>query len=199
MASTPAWVDLYWLPLGAGGRFVRRNGRAYEWWVARREHRAPLDLYHCALMVRADEVTYAVEMGPVWNVPARERGVVREGPVGFRWLGRFRPFRYEVRCWAGGVIPDLAEAVDSPVRTTEDPARAAAVLRVLTEVPALTWGRDEIGAGEMWNSNSMVAWVLARTGHDMDAITPPTQARLPGWSAGLVLARRQSGDVSAIL
>ncbi|QCX26964.1 hypothetical protein [Nocardioides jishulii] len=196
-SSAPAWVDLYWLPLGAGGHVVRRNGRAYEWWVSRREHRAPLDLYHCALMVRADDVTYAVEMGPVWNVAAEDRGVVCEGPVGARWLGRFRLFRYEVRCWAGGVVPDLAEAVESPVRTTDDPERVAAVLRMLPQVPTLTWGRDEIGAGEMWNSNSMVAWVLARTGHDMGTIIPPTHGRLPGWSAGLVLARRQAGDASA--
>src|SRR5262249_32109425 len=40
-----AWLDLFWLPLGAGGNFVRWNGRAYEWLVARRERRAPLDLY----------------------------------------------------------------------------------------------------------------------------------------------------------
>lgn len=25
-----AGIDLYWLPLGAGGRFVRFNGRVYE-------------------------------------------------------------------------------------------------------------------------------------------------------------------------
>ena len=57
----------------------------------------------------------------------------------------------------------------------------------------LTWGRDELGAGEMWNSNSAVAWALARTGHDMDAIGPPRGGRAPGWAAGLVLAGRQAG------
>jgi hypothetical protein len=56
----------------------------------------------------------------------------------------------------------------------------------------LTWGRDELGAGEMWNSNSAVAWALARTGHDMNAIGPPTRGRAPGWNAGLVLADRQA-------
>lgn len=134
-----AWIDLYWLPLGVGGRFVRRNGRAYEWWTARGEHRAALDLYHCGLMVHLREITYAVEVGPVWNVAAAERGVVCEGPVGTRWLGRFRPFRYEVRCWRHGTIPDVTEAVESPVRTTEDPVRVSAALRVLPDVPALTW------------------------------------------------------------
>lgn len=187
-----ASVDLFWLPLGAGGHCVRWNGRLYEWCSARHEHRASADLYHCGLMLRLDDITYAVEMGPVWNVSDADRGVLAEGPVGSKWLGRFRAFRYEMRCWPGGYIPDVAEAVGGPVRTTEDPTRVAAVLEVLREIPALTWGRDELGAGEMWNSNSAVAWALARTGHDMDAIGPPTRGRAPGWTAGLVLADRQA-------
>lgn len=186
-----SWVDLYWLPLGAGGRFVRLNGRAYERWSARREHRRPLDLYHSALMVHLDGATHAVEMGPVWNVAEGDRGVLVEGPVGSVRLGRFCAFRYELRCWAGGRIPDVAEAVDSPVRTTDDPARVGRVLELLALVPPLVWGRDELALGEMWNSNSAIAWVLARSGHDMDAIRPPAGGRVPGWDAGLELARRQ--------
>ena len=185
------WVDLFWLPLGAGGHVVRWNGRVYEWLSARRQHRAALDLYHAGLMLHFGDITYAIEMGPVWNVSADDRGVVREGPVGARWLGRFRIFRYEARCWAGGHIPDIAEAVDSPVRTTDDPERVEGVLRMLRGVPSLTWGRDELRTGEMWNSNSLVAWVLARTGHDMEEIGPPRRGRAPGWDAGLVLADRQ--------
>jgi len=190
--SVGASVDLFWLPLGAGGHVVRWNGRLYEWWSARRHHRAAADLYHSALVLRLADITYAVEMGPVWNVSDADRGVLAEGPVGAGWLGRFRAFRYEMRCWPGGTIPDVAAAVDSPVRTTEDPARVAAVLHVLPELPVLTWGRDELGAGEMWNSNSAVAWALARTGHDMSTIQPPSGGRAPGWSAGLVLADRQA-------
>ncbi len=184
------WLDLFWLPLGAGGHVVRWNGRLFEWLSARRERRVMLDLYHAGMMLHHDDVTYAIEMGPVWNVPATDRGVVCEGPVGTRWLGRSRVFRYEVRCWAGGQIPDIAEAVDSPVRTTEDPTSVQNVLVLLRVVPPLTWGRDELGTGEMWNSNSMVAWVLASSGHDMDRIKPPSHGRAPGWDAGLVLADR---------
>ncbi|KRF05875.1 hypothetical protein ASG88_20470 [Nocardioides sp. Soil777] len=186
-----AWVDLYWLPLGAGGHVVRLNGRLYERLAARREHRPPLDLYHSGLMVGVDGVTYAVEMGPVWNVSDPHRGVLCEGPVASEQLGRFRAFRYEVRCWPGGRIPDIAEAVASPVRTTDDPAQVAAVLDVLAQVPPLTWGRDELHAGEMWNSNSVVSWALARSGHDTDALRPPAGGRAPGWDAGLHLAMRQ--------
>jgi hypothetical protein len=187
-----ASLDLFWLPLGAGGRVVRANGRAYERVSARREHRAPLELYHSGLVLALDDLTYAIEMGPVWNLSAGDRGVVCEGPVGARCLGRFRAFRYEVRCWPGGCIPDLDEAVGSPVRITDDPTGVADVLRVLPEVPALTWGRDELGTGEMWNSNSMVAWVLARTGCDMWMIGPPRGGRAPGWDAGLELAARSA-------
>jgi hypothetical protein len=195
-----AWVDLYWLPLGAGGHFVRWNGRIYEAAVARRQHRPARPLYHSAMQIHRGGTTYAVEMGPVWNVAAPDRGAVCTGPVGTRWLGRFRAFRYEVRCWAGGVIPDLDEAVGGAVRLSEDPARVDHLLRFLRTVPQLTWGRDELGAGDMWNSNSLVAWALAGTGHDVDGIEPPDGGRAPGWQAGLVLARRQAqGAVVASL
>ena len=183
-------IDLYWLPLGAGGHCVRFNGRVYERLVALRQHRRTADLFHSALLIHAGGTTYAVEMGPVWNVGAADRGVVREGPVGARALGRWRAFRYEVRCWPNGVIPDLDEAVGPPHRVTTDPAQVDAVLELLPRVPALTWGRDELGAGDMWNSNSLVSWALACTGHDMDAITPPCGGRAPGWRAGLALANR---------
>lgn len=191
VVPSDSWLDLFWLPLGAGGHVVRWNGRTYERLAAWRERRVPLDLFHAALMLHHEDVTYAIEMGPVWNVSAPNRGVVCEGPVGTRWLGRSRLFRYEVRCWPGGRIPDIAEAVESPVRTTVDPARVQDVLALLRAVPPLTWGRAELGTGEMWNSNSMVSWVLARSGHDMARIKPPRHGRAPGWGAGLVLADRE--------
>jgi len=186
------WVDLYWLPLGAGGHCVRWNGRVYERLVAVRERRTRCDLYHSALLIRCDGTTYAVEMGPVWNVASADRGVVCEGPVGARTLGRFRAFRYEVRCWAGGYIPDLAEAVGGPHRISDEHAQVVAVLHALPQVPVMTWGRDELGAGDMWNSNSVVSWALASTGHDMGAIAPPANGRAPGWTAGLRLADREA-------
>src|SRR5690242_13622111 len=106
-------VDLYWLPLGAGGRFVRSNGRVYEALAARLERRERRDLYHSALEVCLGDARYVIEQGPVWNVEERERGVVAEGPVGSPHLGRCALFRYEVRVWRNGVIPDRGEAVDS--------------------------------------------------------------------------------------
>ena len=85
-----AYVDLYWLPLGAGGHFVRFNGRVYEAVAARIQHR----------------------------------------------------------------------------------------------------GRDELRTGEMWNSNSVISWLLARNRFDVEEIAPPAGGRAPGWSAGLAVAGR---------
>src|SRR5687768_17071313 len=45
-------VDLFWLPLGAGGHSVRLNGRAFEAVAARAARRPVCDLYHSALEVR---------------------------------------------------------------------------------------------------------------------------------------------------
>jgi hypothetical protein len=184
-------VDLYWLPLGAGGRFVRLNGRLYEAAAARLAGRAPHDLYHSALEVTVPEGRYVIESAPIKVADGPERGVVGEGPVGARWAGRLRLFRYELRCWRGGRIPDVAEAVESPLCLTEDPEAARGLLDLAPSIPTPVWGRDELLAGEWWNSNSVIAWLLERTGLDPGAIRPPAGGRAPGWRAGIVVARRQ--------
>lgn len=187
--SISSAVDLYWLPLGAGGHFVRFNGRVYEAIVARLGRRQAFDLYHAALQVQLDSDTYVIEQAPVPDLSGESRGVVAEGPVGASWAGRFRIFRYEIRVWRGGEIPDIAEAVDSPRRLTQEETVARRVLEVVSEVPRLVWGRDELGVGEMWNSNAIIAWVIARSGIDADSIQPPAGGRAPGWRAGLIAAR----------
>ncbi len=192
-------VDLLWLPLGAGGHVVRVNGWIYEALVAAREQRRRRDLYHAALEVRAGGERYTIEMGPVWGNPEPDRGVVAEGPVGSRLLGRSRAFRYEVRCWRDGVIPDAGEAVESPRTVSTDEGRVRRVLGLLAQVPPLVWGRDEIRAGDMWNSNSMVAWLLVRSGIDPEdpLLALPARGRAPGWQAGLVLAARDAARSAA--
>jgi hypothetical protein len=60
----------------------------------------------------------------------------------------------------------------------------------LPSCPRLVWGRDELRAGEMWNSNSVIAWLIAATGLPTDALRPPAPGRAPGWNAGLEVARR---------
>jgi hypothetical protein len=183
-------VDLYWLPLGAGGRFVRFNGRVYERLAATLANRPPLDLYHAALEVTTGEGRFAVELTPIPRKGGADRGVVGEGPVGSPLLGRFRVFRYELHASPDGEIPDILEAVESPRRLARSEADARRVLGLLPAVPMLTWGRDESGLGEMWNSNSVIAWLLTRAGFDLGTIGPPHGGRAPGWEAGAAAARR---------
>lgn len=183
-------VDLYWIPLGAGGTVVRRCGRWFEAVAARRERRSPCQLFHAALVIRADGVDHTLEQAPVWNNPAPDRGVVAEGPVGARWLGRWRLFRYEIRCWPGGEIPDLDEAVGGARRLSASDTQAREVLEAVHLAPTATWGRDELGAGEMWNSNSLIAWVLVMSGHEVAQLHPPDGGRAPGWAAGVAVATR---------
>jgi hypothetical protein len=183
-------IDLYWLPLGAGGHSVRRNGKVFEAvaaWIGGRDRH---DLYHSALQVDVPEGRYVIEQAPAWSDGA-ERGVVAEGSVGARAAGRFRLFRYEVRRWRDGIIPDLAEAVESPIRLSEDIGCARRLLELVPEAPTPVWGRDELGAGEMWNSNSLISWLIARSGLPVRSIHPPPGGRAPGWQSGIVVASRQ--------
>jgi hypothetical protein len=192
-----ATVRLYWLPLGAGGHSVRFNGIVWEAAVALLGHRPACDLYHSALEVRVPEGRFTIEQTPVPDDDGAARGVVAGGAVGSRWAGHLRIFRYELRRWRDGVIPDIAEAVDSPRLLSTDPRCARRVLDLAPSVPALVWGRDQLGAGEMWNSNSVTSWLLSRSGIDVDAIRAPTDGRAPGWDAGRVVSRRGGRRMSA--
>jgi|SRR5688572_9962743 len=192
--SVGAGVDLYWLPLGAGGRSVRLNGRIFEALAALVAGRDRFDLYHSALEVRVPEARFVIEMAPVWSGDRTERGVVAEGAVGAQTVGRFRLFRYEVRRWRDGVIPDIDEAVDSPRCLSNDLDYARHLLELVPEVPTPVWGRDELDAGEMWNSNSLISWLILRSGLDVESIHTPLGGRAPGWSAGIAIARRQQTE-----
>jgi hypothetical protein len=138
--TSESGVDLFWLPLGAGERSgsVRRSGKAFEALVPHHQHRRRKDLYHSALQVHLDGRCSVIEMTPVWGSRVADRGVVTEGPVGMRWLGRSRLFRYEVRRWTGGIIADIDEAVDSPVRLSSDRDQAQRVLDLVEAFPTRT-------------------------------------------------------------
>ena len=189
-SSGTAAADLYWIPLGAGGQCVRFNGRVFEAIEAARQHRQRRDLYHAALVVDLDGDRYTIEVAPSPDADETRRGVVATGAVGSRCLGWLRLFRYEVRCWPGGSIADLGAAVGGPHRLTSDPRVARRLLDVITTIPRPVWGRDELEAGEMWNSNSVAAWLIATAGLSTADLRPPSHGRAPGWSAGLEVARR---------
>ena len=135
---------------------------------------------------------FTIEMTPIPDARGREdRGVVAEGTVGTRWVRRFRRFRYEIRRWRGGVIPDISYAVASPVRVSDDDSVARTILDLVPVVPTPVWGRDELRTGDMWNSNSVTAWLLSSAGLDAVAGRPPYGGRAPGWDAGLAVAQRR--------
>jgi hypothetical protein len=190
MHSSRTAADLYWISLGAGGHCVRFNGRVFEAIEAARQHRQRCDLYHAALVVELDGDRYTIEVAPSPDADEARRGVVATGAVGSRCLGWLRLFRYEVRCWRGGWIADLGAAVGGPHRLTSDPRLARRILDVVTTVPRPVWGRDELEAGEMWNSNSVTAWLIATAGLSTKHLRPPPHGRAPGWCAGLEVARR---------
>ena len=52
-AAAPAspGVDLLWIPVGAGAHVVRLSGRAFERCSATSARRAPVPLFHSALVV----------------------------------------------------------------------------------------------------------------------------------------------------
>jgi hypothetical protein len=99
-------------------------------------------------------------------------------------------FRYEIRRWRDGQIPDVAEAVESPRRLTDDEDCGRRLLDLVPQVPTPVWGRDQFDTGDMWNSNSVTSWLIARSGIETGAIHPPAGGRAPGWEAGLTMARR---------
>jgi hypothetical protein len=190
MSDRQFGIDLYWLPLGAGGHSVRLNGRVYEAVVALVERRSPLDLYHSALVVHTPAGRFVIESTPVSRGEGTARGAVASGAVGSRLLRGLRIFRYEVRCWRNGVIPDVDEAVDSPVRLSDDTEVAERALILTPRVPMLVWGRDERRTGDMWNSNSVISWLLTRSDLPAASIQPPANGRAPGWHAGIEIAHR---------
>jgi len=138
-----------------------------------------------------DDDRYVIEVTPAWGRAHDPGAVVAGGAVGSRALGRLRAFRYEIHRSKGGVIPDIDFAVASPQRLSHDRRQAEQLLGLVAQFPGTTWGRDELATGDMWNSNSLTSWLLARSGHTMSDISPPEGGRAPGWSAGVVVADRQ--------
>ena len=129
-------LDLYWIPLGAGACVVRVSGRLYERLTACVARRSPQALYHSALIATTATGRVVFEMAPVFDDRGHiDRRVVGQGTVGSRLLGRWRVFRYEIRRWRDGDIPDLGYAVASPVRITEDTAVIGTVLDLVALVP----------------------------------------------------------------
>lgn len=188
-------IMLWWLPVGAGAP-TRLSQIGSGWWEriqARRGQREPQQLFHAALEVFTTDGRFIIEMAPEWSDPhIQVRGVIARGPVVFRFLGRSKLFRYEVRCWADGELSDREWAVGGPVTVSQDDAEANTLLNCIDDVPLLTWGRVVDPTEDMWNSNSVVSWLLVMTGIDASGLVPPAGGRAPGWAAGIAVAQGDS-------
>jgi hypothetical protein len=99
-------------------------------------------------------------------------------------------FRYEVRRWRGGCIPDLSSAVGGAITVSDDAEVGRRLLELVPSFPTHTWGRDALSTGDMWNSNSLVSWLLVSAGLSVRGVEPPAGGRAPGWTAGIAAASR---------
>ena len=184
MSADRTAIDLYWLPLGAGGRSVRLNGRFFEAVAAVLGHRRACASTDSALLVRAGG-GFVIELAPfpattpldaVWWPLVRSAQWSRVAP-GFPLRGSLL---------AGRDHPRRRRGRRGPRRLSDDPERATAP-RLVPHVPTPVWGRDELRTGEMWNSNSLISWLLTRCGLDIEPINPltgGTGARLAGRHRG---------------
>ena len=181
----PCFVDLYWIPVGAGTHFQRWSLLFYESVLAAVGRRSRRTLYHAALKVGLEDGCRTIEVMPV---PANQADVASlTGPVGIRGADRFRMFRYQLLVHRGP-LPDEEWAVASPLRVSDDCAVARRVLELTPLVPNHTWGRKALGTQEMWTSDSAASWLLVRAGIDIVEIPIPTGGRAPGWAAGVIEA-----------
>jgi len=176
---------------------VKASGKIFEFAAAVIGRRRRCNLYHSALIVYDTDGPVVIEMTPVVDANGALRGVVGEGAVGVRWLGRFRHFRYEIRRWPSGIIPDQHYA-HATLSATSESASARQLLDLVPFVPTPVWGRDELRTGDMWNSNSVTSWLLARSGIDLALLKPPFGGRAPGWGAGVVVATRKLAEHSPV-
>jgi len=151
--------------------------------IARRPRAA---LVHSALKVgTGDGALYTIEMMPVFSGEPSPPAMT--GPVGFRWAGRSRFFRYQLRVDRDQPLPDEGWTL-SVTRLTTDGAVAGRVIALAPEVPRFTWGRRAPRTTEMWTSDSAIAWLLSTAGVDLAGASLPEGSRAPGWVAGLQVA-----------
>ena len=88
----------------------------------------------------------------------------------------------------GDADRELLTTTAGPIPMVEGAGPARKLLELVAQVPVPVWGRDELGTGDMWNSNSVTSWLLTTAG--LEGGRPPMGGRAPGWDAGIAVARR---------
>ena len=190
MTSPPSAVDLYWIPLGAGGRLVRFNGRCSRRSppLAGTGHDATSTTRSSSSRSTATATRSSWRRRP--TAIGSAGGWWRRGPSGAAISAGCPCSATRSVSWRGGTIGDLGEAVGGPRRLSRDPGLARRLLDLVPAVPAARLGADKLHTGEMWNSNSVIAWLIAGAGVATELVAPPAHGRAPGWQAGLAVARR---------
>ena len=195
MEPGPAAVELYWLPLGAGGHSVQVQ-RPRLRGPGRGARPAALDLIsttrHYASVSPREGSSSNRRLFPIGvaaNVASSSRG--RSAADG---LGDFACFVTRSGSGLAARFPTSRRPLTARETTERRRDTGRRVLARAEEVPPLTWGRDEMRTGEMWNSNAVIAWVLSRSGIDAAQVMPPRGGRAPGWNAGLAVAQRSDSD-----
>ena len=77
------------MPLGAGGHFVRLNGRVYEALAALLQRRPACDLYHSALQIQLPEGKFVIEQAPVHDWSGKDEGSSPKAPSALAGQGDF--------------------------------------------------------------------------------------------------------------
>ncbi len=185
-----AYLDLFWLPVGAGTHLQRASLVAYESVAAALARRHRSILCHAGLKGVLDGRTFTLELTPV--PAAQDTPPLITGAVGSPLAGRLRIFRYQLICRESDALPDEQWAVEHPVRLTEDAAAIQRLFDVAPTVPAYTWGRRVQGASEMWTSNSAISWLLLESGISLADVHVPRGATAPGWQAGIDTRKRST-------
>ncbi len=72
-------------------------------------------------------------------------------------------------CEAGSSWRKRSQRSACTARRSSASSRRCAV----PSVPTAVWGRDELHAGEMWNSNSLISWLIVSAGLDASGVQLP--------------------------
>ena len=77
-----------------------------------------------------------------------------------------------------------------------DAARVQRLLELVPSFPTATWDGTSWAPATCGTPNSLIAWLLAGSGHDAGALHPPAGGRAPGWDAGLAVPLRLQSEAT---
>ena len=181
------YVKLYWVPVG-GTSVTDLLDFIANLLI---DNPGGKTIYHSALRVQFEEggecKQYVIELTETAESPPERRRVGETVEHNI-----FGPFDYTIRLFRNGQIEDEAHATQ-PIELTTDCGIASNIAKLVEaeDVPDLGYG-DKVGtrsgATDRWTSNSVVSWLLQRTGLNPGGIFPPSGGIAPGWDAGSTYA-----------